>query len=520
MRWVSRLTTIAIVVALVAGLALCVRAKIPDPSKGGGFQTWAKFRDGSRLAVGSPVVIAGVRIGDISRLSIEGRFARIDMRLQDDVEIPTDSFITKRADSLFGDSYLEIIITGGEEGAPPARRLRSGEPIVRVIEGSSTDTVLRAMANAMPKIDSTLGLVHDHVMNGRRFVAGPGLERMAEADAWLAAGTIERPLRTSQQAMVRLEELSTRGADAMAGAAGDVDRTLRRIDDGIAGARAGMADARTDLVSALQNTRAGLDQVDEPLAQATEVMAAIDDGEGEDFRGTLGRMVNDPELADTLEDATAAGREAVAGFFRFKSWLGARMELNVFSRIPRIYATAEIWARTDKFYLVEFEKGGLGGLPTDAVTDAAGTATYTRTQEIRDTLRFTAQLGKQLGPFALRGGVKDSTFGLGADALMMDGRLKLSADVFGGFSRTPRLKFAAALAVFRSLYVVAGVDDVLNSPGYLHINTGYDQDVPDQFTTVRYGRDYFVGGSLHFTDADLATLLRVYGALLAGALVF
>jgi hypothetical protein len=35
---------------------------------------------------------------------------------------------------------------------------------------------------------------------------------------------------------------------------------------------------------------------------------------------------------------------------------------------------------------------------------------------------------------------------------------------------------------------------------------------------VRYGRDYFVGTTLSFTDEDISVLLRVYGALLVGLL--
>ena len=33
---------------------------------------------------------------------------------------------------------------------------------------------------------------------------------------------------------------------------------------------------------------------------------------------------------------------------------------------------------------------------------------------------------------------------------------------------------------------------------------------------MRYGRDYFLGATLQFTDADLASLARIYGALLLG----
>src|SRR5688572_21424301 len=130
MRWVSRLTTVVVVIAVAAAFILWMRSRIPDADKGESFRTYAKFRDGSKLAVGSPVVIAGVRIGDITKISIEGRFARVDMALQDDVQIPSNSFVTRRADSLFGDSYIEIIPTGGPEGAAPSRVLVSGEPIL------------------------------------------------------------------------------------------------------------------------------------------------------------------------------------------------------------------------------------------------------------------------------------------------------------------------------------------------------------------------------------------------------
>jgi hypothetical protein len=79
------------------------------------------------------------------------------------------------------------------------------------------------------------------------------------------------------------------------------------------------------------------------------------------------------------------------------------------------------------------------------------------------------------------------------------------------------VKLAAAFAVFRTMFVTAGVDDVFTTPGNLTI----DQDnsaVPDEFLHIRYGRDFFLGGGLHFDDDDLVTLFRVYGASLASRL--
>lgn len=471
MRWLSRLTTFVVGIAVFAAITLLLRAQIPETETGGAFYTWAKFRDGSKLAKSSPVVIAGVKIGTVTNLSIEGNFARVDLHLVDDIQIPYDSFVTRRADSLFGDSYIEIIPTAGDEGAQPTRLLKSGEPLIHVIEGTSTDSVLRAVATALPKINSSLELLHAYMLDGRKLINGSVAEGLTAADRALQARPVEGPLETARRAIGRVDQLTERGAEALAGTAPEVDRTLGRVNRAIAEARTRMADTRTAMVTGLREARTGMDQLDEPVRQATEIMAAIDNGE--DYKGTLGRLVNDPALGDTLDDVATAGREAVSSFYRFKSWLGMRVELNVFSRLPRIYATAEISARTDKFYLVEFERGPLGGVPTDQLSDATGTTAYIRHQEIRDTLRFTAQFGKQLGPIAIRGGVKDSTFGFGVDALMMSGRLKISTDVFGSFDRAPRLKVAAAFAVFRSIYVLAGVDDALNEPRLPHDQQGH-----------------------------------------------
>ena len=75
-----------------------------------------------------------------------------------------------------------------------------------------------------------------------------------------------------------------------------------------------------------------------------------------------------------------------------------------------------------------------------------------------------------------------------------------------------------ALAVFRTVYILAGVDDALNTPGYLNVISG-NPGAPQVLDKVRYGRDYFAGASLQFTDEDVAVLLRVYGAILVASLL-
>jgi hypothetical protein len=73
----------------------------------------------------------------------------------------------------------------------------------------------------------------------------------------------------------------------------------------------------------------------------------------------------------------------------------------------------------------------------------------------------------------------------------------------------------AAYEVFRHIYVLGGVDELLNAPETLTVVKG-TSEVPIQFDTFRYGRDYYAGAMLRFNDEDLAALLTVGGSAISG----
>ncbi|HEU4728210.1 MAG TPA: hypothetical protein VFT22_09985, partial [Kofleriaceae bacterium] len=144
---------------------------------------------------------------------------------------------------------------------------------------------------------------------------------------------------------------------------------------------------------------------------------------------------------------------------------------------------------------------------------------WIRRTVIEDKIRFTFQFAKRFSWLTLRYGLKESTGGIGADADVswFDHDLRLSVDAFdASFDTYPRVKLALAFEVFRHIYILGGVDELLNKPNELQIVKGAS-DVPIQFDYLRYGRDYFLGGMLRFNDEDLSALLSVGGSALAGA---
>ena len=515
MRWLSRLVSIALVLAAIGGGVMWIYAQIPTSHVGKGFTTYAFFRDASRLAKGSPVRIAGVKVGDVTSLVVRGSMARVDMRLDGQVNLAVDSWVTKRAESAFGDNYIEIIPGAGENGAATQERLKDGDEIEHVIEGTSTDALLRGMNRAMPRLDRTLETLHEVVTGGRAWVNGKFIDGVGAVGTWIDEDHLDGPIQSADRAIARIEDGAMAAAGKLDNAEPDLIKTLDRYNQAVVDARGKIADFKQGLGSAMANVNSGLDQVDKPIDDATALVAAINEGRGADWKGTLGRLVNDPQLADDIDDAVAGVAAGTDGLIKLHSYIGLRLEYDIFASHPRAYATAEIRARNDKYYLIELETGPMGALPQDSLSSSPATGSYTRATTIDDSSRYTFQFGKQFGRLGLRGGIKDSTFGLGADMLFLRGRLKLNTDVYGSFDRIPRIKVAGAVQVFRDVYISAGVDDMLNGPHYLPIVSG-DTTTPHRLTTLRYGRDWFLGGTIQFTDEDLALLLRVYGAVILG----
>src|SRR5262249_35463712 len=111
-----------------------------------------------------------------------------------------------------------------------------------------------------------------------------------------------------------------------------------------------------------------------------------------------------------------------------------------------------------------------------------------------NAFRFSFQFAKRIGMFTGRFGVKESTGGIGLDLLLLNDRFGLRQDIFSIVEElSPRWRVALGYEFIRRLWLLGGVDDILNNER----------------------RDYFVGLQLRFTDHDLKTILPFAGGALA-----
>ena len=509
-----------------------------NPAGSDNYTLIAKFRDASGLPKGSKVVVAGLPKGEVTSLEVDGRYAKITFRIDDAIEVFASAVVIKKASSLLGDNYLEIdpgesvkqLADGTKQNYellgpkcasyndPDDSKALPCKLVKNVIEATTPDQLLHRIEQTIPNVDRVLESVRDLSEDVRRIVNGPFASVATRVDGLVQreADTVARVIERADRSMAKIELIANDLRSITKGADPHITSILNNLDAASAEAKDLVTTAKRELEDTGKSLRGKLDKLDGVVENATSITDKIDDD-----KGTLGRLVNDPTIADNVEAITDDARGFLGTLFGLKAYVGIRTEYNYFAALARHYVTIELHTRPDKFYLIELEKGPRGNYPVvtlnfDPTVDPNN---WIRKSVIEDKVRFTFQFAKRFNWFTLRYGIKESTGGVGADAetTWLNRRLKLSIDAFDAtFDRFPRIKIAAAMEVFRHVYILGGVDELLNKPDTLTIVKGNDS-VPIQFDTFRFGRDYFFGAMLRFTDDDLAALLSVAGSAVSNA---
>ena len=101
-----------------------------------GFQVTAQFTDIGGLKVRAPVTIAGVRVGEVTKIELQPQdlSARVTMVLRSDQQIPyTDSSARILTEGLLGSNYISIV-PGFDDAQGEHPYLRDGDVIEKTQE--------------------------------------------------------------------------------------------------------------------------------------------------------------------------------------------------------------------------------------------------------------------------------------------------------------------------------------------------------------------------------------------------
>ena len=84
-------------------------------SNAGYYKIKAEFANISGLKVGAPVEIAGVRVGEVSDISLNGTYAVLSMLIRNKVQLRDDDIAQIRTKGIIGDKYIKIAPGGSPD---------------------------------------------------------------------------------------------------------------------------------------------------------------------------------------------------------------------------------------------------------------------------------------------------------------------------------------------------------------------------------------------------------------------
>jgi len=236
-------------------------------TEGPGYEVSAHFKNISGLDTKSPVEIAGVAVGKVDKVSLDGSLAKATLLMKEKTKIPIDSRISIKSSGILGDKYLEIT-----PGQSPVMA-KNGDELKNVVTYADYDEIFQNVSVAARNIGDTVEQFKG-VMN-------------------------EKDKENLKASLANLEVASGQFKDMLAENKGNVNRIVANV-----------AAASSKLGPMEDKATATLTRID-TIAQDVE--------EG---KGTLGKLVKDDTLYNDAKETVASLKSVSADIEQGKGTLG------------------------------------------------------------------------------------------------------------------------------------------------------------------------------------------------------
>lgn len=468
-----------------------------------GYTLKVSFSNAAGLDKDASVSVAGVEVGRILDIKLKDHKAHLTLLIDPDVKIGQDFTAVLTTSGLLGERYLELI-----PGSPNAPLLKDGDTITRTTSYADMDKLITLMSDVsedIKKVTENLGMV----LGGKE---GETTLRNIVKNLESLSFRINRLVVNNDEKLTNifanLDEFSSTlrsdGPKITGGLKDAIDNlnmglveTNRELNQLIAENRDDIKEGVDNLKLAAVKLQEAMDtinkvtkevgpRVEDTVTAVGSIAEKIDRGEG-----TIGKLINDDTMHESINETVTGINKYLKKVDSFHIFLGYRGEYLFDSNETKNYLSLKIQPKSDKFYLFEVIDDPRGSRFKETRETTVGSVTTT-TVETRtsDDLKFSAQIAKNFRGLILRGGLIESTGGVGADLHLFKGRLRFTLEAFD-FSQegNPHLKGGVTLFVNRYFFLTAGEDDFISRTGresaYLGLGLEFrDDDLKYLFSSV------------------------------------
>ncbi len=464
-------------------------------------EAYAYFRDASGLGTKSRIQIAGIPVGEVTGVTLDGTRARVTVRIRRDVSLHQDAALIKRSESLLGDYLLDL--NPGTELTPP---LENGQEIKKVVDVQGMEAAFASLSQITEDIQQVTGALRD-VLGGEKGAGSLGkivdnmvrLSESVDLTVRNSSTQLDAILRNFQGVSEDVRGVTHENQESVVHIVQNIEVITQDTREVLATVRKIVGSGEGDLKDSVASLKQTLERLDRSLANVETVTERVKNGEG-----TVGALLSDKRLGQKLTETVEDVSNLASTITGLQTEVGLQATWLTGQETSKNSLTLKLAPRPDKYYLLEVvddPRGVTETVYTQTNPPSSGEPVLQRQKLTREGFTFSAQFAKRYYFTTLRFGIIESTGGLGADFHFFQDHLMLRLDAFN-FSveelRYPRIRTSLRAQAFNRVFLTVGMDDLLNAP-QRDINT----------RRMLAGRDFFFGGGLFFTDDDLKALLPI-----------
>jgi phospholipid/cholesterol/gamma-HCH transport system substrate-binding protein len=257
-----------------------------------GYHLSALFDNVQELKVGDRVKMAGVEVGRVEKIQLEGEKARVVMKMKHNVQVKTDSVASIKFTGLMGQNFVSLDFGNASTFAAENTVLASKEQPDLSVVMAKIDDVASGVQNLTKSFS---GLKIDELL-------GPFIDFMKDNRAPLTAtisniNSVTAQIRQGEGTVGKLIYDDTLYTSALA--------TVTNLQATMADAQVTIAHARevVDQINAGEGTIGKLvkdptlyNETTTAMTYAKEILQKVDQGQG-----SIGKLINDQEMYKNLK---------------------------------------------------------------------------------------------------------------------------------------------------------------------------------------------------------------------------
>ncbi len=400
------------------------------------------IRDASGIFPKTSLKVAGINAGRIKTIELVENAAYLTIEILSRVTVTKGSVLSIKSVGFLGDKYLEIIIGPGNE------RLEENG-FIPAQEGGGVEDLMKDASQVLKDVRVI-------VSNIKETMAPEGREpplrkilndvKLMAANAREASDSLHKVIVGNEK---RLEKMVKNFEEVSERLAYHVNNNNKES-------------AMSDIKEILANAK-------EMTSDMKELMDHVKKG-----RGTVGKLIVEDEIADEVQHTLASVQKIVGKVDAI------RTELGLFTGANTVYGAEtnlglRIFPSPERFYEVGITTSEFGPEKEKHTTTTINGVSNTEVRTVKDknSFNFNVQLGRKIQNWVFRGGLIESSGGLGFDYERSDWGSKFSLDVYDYRDDIGiNLRFGTEVQLWNVFYGKVAVEDMIEDSRSATISAG------------------------------------------------